>query len=193
MKKRLALTILITIIGSVLGFQLTRVSIYGWFSSKWQAIENTPERVSSLVALERDSLWVQGESGVFHQHEGSSSCVSDCWLEVQEIPELPSIEFYESTVKDEACVPAPLLLGVSSKISECRREMWVDRSYIFALRKDGSIYFWQSDVYGEWVVVELFFGLCGGAIILFVPSLIFILLPGFIKWLSKRKHKKTGR
>ena len=68
--------------------------------------------------------------------------------------------------------------------------MWANRNYVFALRENGSVYFWQGDVYGEWLVIELFLGICGGAFFLFVPALLFIFLPGLIKWLAKPKNKK---
>ncbi len=89
-------------------------------------------------------------------------------------------------VKDTTCAPPLPLLGAEEKTAECRRGMWVDSNFIFALHKDGSIYFWKSDIYGEWVVVELFLGLCCGAMLLFVPALIFILLPGIFRWFSNR-------
>ena len=67
--------------------------------------------------------------------------------------------------------------------------MWVDYNFTFALRKDGSLYLWQAKIYREWAVVLLFFGVCGGAIALFVPVLVLVLLLGLRDWRANRARK----
>jgi hypothetical protein len=71
--------------------------------------------------------------------------------------------------------------------------MWVDNNYTFAVRKDGTIYLWQADLFKEWAFVLLLIGVCGGAIVLFVPTLVFVLFLGLRDWRSKRANKNTGR
>jgi len=193
MKKRIAALITAPIIGAVLGYLLVIALTNGWFSSKWQMIEKPPGEVLHLVALSQDSLWVQSATGTIYYDENSSTCKSDCWLEVPEIPALPIVESNESTVTSEACAPSPPLSRVTDRISECWRTLWVDYNFTFALRKDGSIYLWQAELYKEWVVVLLFIGVCGGAIVLFIPTLVFVLFLGLLDWRSNRANKNVGR
>lgn len=187
MVKRIIALIISPIFGAVLGFFLTEAMHFGWFSYKWQMIEKPPGNVQLLAALSKDSLWVQDSSGIYYYNEASSTCVSDCWREVLKIPSLPILEPYEESVKSNSCHPSAPLFGVVSRISECRRQTWVDENYIFALRNDGNIYFWQADIYGEWAVVLLFTGTCFGASTLFFLMLFVVV----IKWLKDRAKRRS--
>jgi hypothetical protein len=189
MKKRITAIITAPIIGAVLGYLLVIALTNGWFSSRWQMIEKPPGEALHLVALNQDSLWIQSDSGTLYYNENSSTCKSDCWLEVPEIPALPIVGPNESTVTGEACAPSMPLIGVVERISECRRTMWADYNFTFALRKDGSIYLWQADLYKEWTVVILFVGVCGGAIVLFIPALVTVLFLGWRDRRSKRANQ----
>jgi phosphate/sulfate permease len=193
MKKRIAAIIIAPIIGAFLGYLLVYALNNGWFKSKWQMIEKPPGEALHLVAQSQDSLWVQSDTGTIYYNENSSTCKSDCWREVPEIPALPIVAPNESTMTSEACAPSPPLSRVTEKISECWSTMWVDTNFTFALRKDGSIYLWQADIFKEWAVVLLFSGICFGAIALFVPTLVYVLVLGFLDRRSKRANKNTGR
>jgi hypothetical protein len=192
MKKRIAVVIIAPIIGAVLGFLLVNALSNGWFNSRWQMIARPSVEVLDLVALNKDSLWVQSSTGSIYYNENSSTCKSDCWREVPEIPDLPDPDSDEFTLTSEACAPSPPLFRVTDKISECWRTMWVDQNFTFALREDGSIYLWQAELYKEWTFVLLFTGICFGAIVLFVPALVYVLVSVFLDWRSKRVKKNAG-
>ncbi len=187
MIKRFGLTLLLTILGGILGLSLAIAFIWDWFGASWQQIEAAPEPVASFVLIEREQVWVKSETGSFYQYSPSGNCQSDCWTVVELIPEI--IPSDNPDLKDTTCSPTLPLFGVKERIEQCHVEMWANRSYVFALRRDGSVYFWQSDVFGEWLVIELFLGLCMGTICLLVPSFLFILLPGMVKRFSKRPEK----
>ena len=189
MKKRIVAIFIAPILGGILGYLLVDALSNGWFSSRWQRIEAPPVEASRLLALSLDSLWVESPTGAIYYNENSSACQSDCWQEVSGIPTLPVVESDEVTVKYEACAPSPPLSGVLERISECRRTMWVDYTVTFAFRKDGSIYLWQADLYKEWAFVLLFGGICLGALILFIPTLIAILIFGFRERRARRADK----
>ena len=193
MKKRITALIISPIVGAILGYLLANAMNNGWFSSKWQMIEKPPVDVHLLVAISRDSLWVQSDSGTFYYNENSSICKLGCWIEVQEIPNLPIVEPYEARVTSEACASSPPLSRVIAKISECRIEMWVCRSFTFALRDDGTIYLWQADINKDYANAGLFFGICIGSIALFIPTLLFVLFLRLLDWLSNRVNKKSER
>jgi hypothetical protein len=189
MKKRIAAIIIAPIIGAVLGYLLIYALDSGWFRSNWQMIEKPPGEVLHLVALSRDSLWVQSDKGVIYYNEDSSTCKSSCWKEVPELPTFPIVEPYEAPVTDEACAPSPPLSGVTDRISECRRTLWIDYDFSFALRRDGNIYLWQTEIYKEWEFMLLIIGVCGGTIALFIPTAAFVLFLELLDWLSKRARK----
>ena len=56
--------------------------------------------------------------------------------------------------------------------------MWVDSTYVYALRNNGEIFAWQSDIYGEWIILELIQCTCGGSLII---SLLALLTMGVAK------------
>jgi hypothetical protein len=189
MKKRIAVLIIAPIIGAALGYLLVIALDNGWFKSRWQMIATPPGEGLQLVALSGDSLWVQSDTGAIYYNENASTCKSDCWREVPQVPALPVVGSNESTVTGEACAPPLPLSGVTERLSECRRTMWVDYNFTFALRKDGSIYLWQAEIYKEWAFVILVVGVCGGAILLFIPVLAVVLVLAFRDWRSKRADK----
>lgn len=186
MKKWIIPILIAPVLGAILGYLLVNALNDGWFKSKWQMVERPPGDVHRLVAISKDSVWVQSASGTLYYNENSSTCKNDCWQEVQELPNLPIVEPYESSVTSGTCAPAPPLIKVAARISECRSQMWVDSNFIFALRNDGSLYLWQANVYREWTVVLLFIGVCGGAIVLFIPTIILAL---FMGWLGRRANR----
>ncbi|MBT3336653.1 MAG: hypothetical protein HN855_06490 [Anaerolineae bacterium] len=190
MLKRFGLTLLLTIIGGILGISLAIAFVWGWLDAGWQQIEASPEPIARLISIERDQVWVESESGILYKYTDAENCQSDCWTVVNSIPDPV---WYDNPdpieTKDTTCSPALLLFNVEERIEQCHIEMWVSRNYVFALRENGNLYFWQSDIYGEWLVIELFFGLCTGAICLSVPAFLFILLPGILKWFSKRQKR----
>jgi hypothetical protein len=186
MKKWITLLLLAPVLGAILGYLLVNALNDGWFKSKWQMVEKPPGDAHRLVALSKDSVWVQSDSGTLYYNENSSACKANCWIEVKELPTLPILESPETRVTGEACAPAPPLIRVAARISECRSEMWVDRNFIFALRSDGTLYLWQADIYGEWTVVIMLLGICGGAAFLFLPTLILVLS---LSWLGRRAKR----
>jgi len=186
MKKRIVALILAPIIGAVLGYFLVYALNNGWLKSRWQMIEKPPGTELHLVALSRDSLWVQSATGILYYNENASVCKSDCWVEVPEIPDLPVLAPGETTVTSGACAPALPLSRIVDRLSECRSTMWVDFDFTFALRADGSIYLWQAELFKEWAFVLLVIGVCGGAILLFLPALAVVLILGIRDWRSKR-------
>lgn len=190
MKKRILALVVASLVGALLGYLLSSALNYGWFKSKWLLIEKPPIESFHLVAISRDSLWIMSDTGAIYFNENSSSCTNECWSLVSEVPSLPIVEPFETNVTNEACAPTPPLSKIIDTISECRHEMWVDRSYKFSLRWDGNIYLWEADHYGEWTSVSLLSGVCTGAIILFVPTLLFVLFSGLLGWLSKHANKE---
>ena len=189
MKKRIVAVIIVPIIGAILGYLLVTMLMNGWFSAKWQMIEKPPGEGNHLIAMSQDSLWVQNSTGRIYYNEQSSVCTSDCWLEVSEIPLPPPIETDDTTVNSKACAPTPPLMNVTEKLSECWRTMWVDHTYTFALRKDGSIYLWQAELYKEWSFVLLIIGVCGGALVFFIPVLLLVVV---ISLLDRRSRRATN-
>ena len=190
MLKRFGLTALLSVLGGILGLALVVVFIWGWFTSSWVQLEASPEPIAELLQIEREQVWVEIESGILYEYNSAESCQSDCWRIVEHIPEaVYSDDLEHFDVKNTTCSPTLPLFGVEEQIEQCHVEMWANRNYVFALQRDGELYFWQSNVYGEWLVLELFFGLCAGAICLLVPAFLFILLPGMLKGLSKRPEK----
>jgi hypothetical protein len=187
MKKRLIILVLAPVLGAILGFLLAYALNEGWFSSKWQVIEKPPGKVQQLVAVSQGSLWIQDDTGALYYNENPSSCKTGCWQVGSIIPTLPIIGPDEISVTNSPCAPSPPLSRVSARISECRETMWIDQNVTFALRNDGSIYLWQVDLYREWSVVLMIAGVCLGAIMLFFPALIILL----ISWLSNRLKSNT--
>lgn len=193
MKKRIAALIIGPLIGAILGYLLVYALENGWFRYKWQMIEKPPGEGLHLVALSKDSLWVQSASGTIYFDENSSTCKSGCWREVPAIPALPIVDPQETAVTSQACAPSLPLIGVTDRISECRSTYWVDFNYTFAMRKDGSIYLWQANIFKEWTVVVFFIGVCGGALALFIPTLVVVLILVIIDRRSHRANKSTER
>jgi hypothetical protein len=192
MKKNFAIIIIAPVIGAVLGYLLVSALMNGWFTSRWQMIERPPLEALDLVSLSKDSIWVQSSTGSIYYNENSSTCKSECWREVPEIPDLPAPDADEFTLTSEACAPSPPLFRVKDTISECWKTMWVDHNFTFALQEDGNIYLWQAELYKEWTVVLLFGGICFGAIVLFVPALLYVLVSVFLDRRSKRVKNNAG-
>ena len=189
MKKRLIALTIAPIVGAVLGYLLADAMNNGWFSSEWHRIESPPANVHRLVAVSKGGLWIETDAGVLYYNENPSSCQNECWQEVSDIPSLAIVEPYEASVTDSACAPSPPLGRVTATISECRVEMWVDRNATFALRNDGSIYLWQTNLSKEWSAALIVLGVCIGAVTLFIPTLIVV----FINWLINRAHEKQRK
>ena len=187
MLKRLGLTTLLTIIGGLLGLAFAIAFVWDWLTSDWVQLEASPEPIAELISMERDQVWVESESGVLYEYSSGEYCQSDCWTVVEQIPESPPSDNPDHfDVKNEVCSPSRPFIGAKERIEQCHVEMWANRNYVFALRENGSLYFWQGQVYGEWLVIELMLGLGGGATCLCIPSALFILLPGIIRSFSKR-------
>jgi len=184
--KRFGLTLLLTMIGGILGLSLAIAFVWDWFTSDWVRIEDSPEPIAELMSIERDQVWVKSESGNLYEYSSAEYCQSDCWTIVEKIPEIiPSDDPDHFDVKNEVCSLSKPFFGAEERIEQCHVEMWANRNYVFALRKNGSLYFWQGQVFGEWLVIELFFGLCMGVICLLVPAFLFILVPGIVKIFRK--------
>jgi hypothetical protein len=191
MTKRLIALIIAPVVGAVLGYFLAYVMNNGWLSSKWQRIENPPGNVYRLVTISKGALWVENDSGTFYYNEKPSSCQSQCWQEVSKFPSLPIVEPNELSVTNTPCAPSPPLSRVTAKISECRRETWIDRNSTFALRNDGSIYLWQIDLAREWSSAIVVLNMCVGAIALFILTLIVVLF-GWLLDRVREKREKEG-
>lgn len=187
MRKRIAALILAPILGAALGYLLVLALSSGWFKSRWQMIVRPPGEGLHLVALSQDSLWVQNSTGAIYYNEHASTCISDCWVEVPEIPDLPVLGPNETAVTSGACAPSLPLSRVVDRLSECRSTLWVDFDFTFALRQDGNIYLWQAEIYNEWAFVLVAIGVCGGAMLLFVPVLVVVLVLGIRDRRSKKQ------
>lgn len=87
MKKRIALTFLLSILGGILGLSLTIAFIWNWFGASWQQIEAAPEPVARLISIERDQLWGESESGTLYKYTDAENCQADCWMTVKSIPD----------------------------------------------------------------------------------------------------------
>ena len=189
MLKQFGLTFLLAILGAILGLGLTIGYVWDWFSSDWVRLEASPEPIAELLHIERDQVWGESEAGVLYKYNDAKNCMSDCWTMVQT---LPSPVWHDDPdlmeIRAETCTPARPLLGNAERIEQCRVETWVNRNYVFALRENGDLLFWQGDVFGEWIVVELFMGLCGGAICFSAPAFLFILVPELLRRIFKKKQ-----
>ena len=64
--------------------------------------------------------------------------------------------------------------------------MFMDYNYTFALRKDGNIYLWNAVIYREQTLLGLIYGAFWGAVVFFIPTLVFVLFKEFLDWLSNR-------
>jgi len=199
MKARFVAIIIGPIIGAILGFFLADTINNGWFDSYWQMIEMPPVKVQRLVAVDSYSLWIQSDSGILYYNADTVGCKTDCWQEVAEIPVLPRVtpngsEIEHETITGHACSPAPPLSGVVSQLSQCRiTELnWgLHNNYIYALRDDGTIYLWHTDMYtGEGgAIYNYFIFVCGGGLVVFISIFIFALFLGLLDWLAKRAQK----
>jgi len=190
MLKRFGLTFLLTTLGAILGLAFTIAFVWDWFTSDWVQLEASPEHIAEFLHIERDQVWVESASGILYKYNDAENCQSDCWTTVQT---LPSPVWHDDPelmeVRDETCSPARPLLGADKRIEQCRVEMWANRNYVFAQRDNGDLLFWQGQVYGEWLVVELFMGLCSGAICFSAPALLFILAPEILRRLFKKEKQ----
>jgi hypothetical protein len=191
-KARIAAILIAPIIGAILGILLAQAVNYGWLASKWQPIEKPPERVARLLAIQRDTLWIEGESTMLYTNENSSSCSYNCWVEVSEIPDESDEGGYVLSIKNEACGPLPPLTQVAATISECRMDDWRDFNHTFALRKDGNIFYWQASINREWTLLVLIYAAFYGAVGLFVPTLFIVLFGGLLDWLSNRATRRPS-
>jgi phosphate/sulfate permease len=192
MTKRIIALIVAPIIGAVLGYFLADVINNGWLSSRWQKVESPPGNVHRLIAVNKGGIWIESDSGTFYYNENPSSCQHECWREVSEIPDLPIVEPHELSVTDIPCAPLPPLVSVKSKISECRKEAWIDRNSTFALRNDGSIYLWQVNLASEWSAMLMILTVCTGAIALFVLTLIVVLFSWLLDHIRKKQRESLS-
>jgi len=170
----------LTLIGAIAGLLLTYVLTFGWPWPQWRPVEKAPQRVSQLLALQRDSLWVQGMSGEIFFIEEASRCKHDCWQEVSEVVEKRIVDDDYLEVSDRACEPLPPLRDISAVISECRRGPFTGESYAFALKENGNIYFHEDTVYYESLIVSFAYGGLTGAIIFFVVGMLLVFVQGII-------------
>ena len=187
MLKRFGLTFLLTTLGAIVGLALAIAFVWDWFTSDWVRLEASPEPIAELLHIEQDQVWVESESGQLYKYYDAENCTSDCWTLVNSPPtpvwhDDPDL----MEIKNETCSPPkPSFATTEMSIAQCRVETWVSRNYVFTLREKGDLYFWQGDVFGEWLVVELMLGLGGGATCLCIPSALFILLPGLLRRKAK--------
>ena len=49
------------LLGAGLGFLFSRASEYGWLATRWEPIDQPPEDVKALLAVNGDLLWIRGE------------------------------------------------------------------------------------------------------------------------------------
>ncbi len=178
MIKKLRILTLSAILGGVLGYLIAWAHIIGWFSTSWQLIPPPPEKPVELVQSNGSQLWIASESGAYFFNSSTLYCDSDCWLEIESVPNQIEPEFVYIEISKEACASPLPLLSVKSRLEECHKEMWVDSTYVYALRNNGEIFAWQSDIYGEWIILELIQCTCGGSLII---SLLALLTMGVAK------------
>ena len=187
--KRFGLAFLLATIGAILGLTLFIAYVWDWLASDWVQLEASPEPIAELLYIERDQVWVESESGMLYKYNDAENCMSDCWSTVQSPP---SPVWHDDPdlmeIRNETCTPARPLIGNAERIEQCRVETWVNRNYVFALRENGNLFFWQGDIYGEWIVIEIFMGLCGGTICFSVPAFLFISLPKLLRRIFKKKQ-----
>ena len=142
---RLVLVLLSPFVGGFLGFILATAAASGWFTA-WQPIENTPEKVARIVALDGASVWVEAASGKIYYNQYSDRCQSDCWVTVAVAPTRPVTQL---EVLSQTCVgPAPLW-AVTQILGECKLYPFQEFSTAYALRWDGRLFVWQYESGGE--------------------------------------------
>jgi hypothetical protein len=142
------------LLGTGLGFFLSRATEYGWFSTRWQPIDPPPEDVQHLLASSGDLLWVQGASGRTWELKLSDNCPAGCWKPVEQVPAPPPAAPSVLSVHPVQCAPPRPLIGARDSVGECRRETWLWTNSVFALRGRRSILHWEVDIYGEWAFMN---------------------------------------
>lgn len=189
----LQLLLIAPFIGLILGFVFAKFSDLGWIGSSWQIVVQPPVHISSLEAVNQDSLWIRSDSGAIYYNENASKCTADCWHTVDGIPKLPLLD-HSLSVTNRPCTRMLPLWGMVATISECRREMWNERNNTFALLNDGTIRLWQVNVHGGegvdliiYIVSPIF-----GAMVLFVLTVILLLFSALIDWLSNKPQLKQA-
>jgi hypothetical protein len=189
MKKRLTrLVILSPIIGAVLGYFVGYAFYARWFDTAWHTIEKSPVPIRRLVALDKDSVWVETVAGKLYHNASSSTCQSGCWQEVVQLPAFPQRDSSGFLIIDKSCAAIPPLFLITSIVAECHQEAFIGHSYVFALRRDNNLLFWQADLYGEWSFIPIGGGVCLGAIVLFFGAALPLMALKFREWLNKRRN-----
>jgi hypothetical protein len=193
MKTRIIAIIIGPIIGAILGYFFGYANYYGWIGTSWHLLDKPPVEVTHLVAVDSFSLLVQSKSGSYYINENTSTCESGCWKMVPNIPLFPN-PGSEETITSEACSSPPPLSDVRTRISQCRINFvnWgLNRNFIYALRNDGTIYLWHTDIYtGEGEDLYNIVYVCFGGIAFFIPILILVLFFEFIDRLSNHAKKQ---
>jgi hypothetical protein len=181
MINKLKLLVLGTIFGGVLGYFIAWVHIAGWFSTKWELISPPPEQPIQLLASNGSQLWVESNTGNIYFNNSAPSCTSNCWAQVESVPDHFEQDLAVVKVKKKACANPLPLFGGENRLEECLSYMWTDESYVYVLRKNGDIFSWQSTIYGEWIVLEYLQCICGGSLLVFLIALLGIGFHSIIK------------
>ncbi len=134
--------------GGVLGFLLAGVVASGWFTP-WQPVENAPERVARIVALDGWSVWVEAITGKIYYNQLATTCQTSCWVVVPTAPVRPRPYPASLQFKSQPCGSPPPLWGLAQSLGECQLDPFRNYSFAYALRTDGRLFVWSSYSGGE--------------------------------------------
>jgi hypothetical protein len=154
MKMRGIYVLALGLVGAGFGFLFSRASEYGWLASRWVPIDQPPEDVQDLVAANADALWIRGQSGAIWELQPTDNCDVGCWKQVNQIPVFPTPDPWVMSLDPFPCAPARPLIGARDSVGECRREAWLRRNSVFALRGRRSILFWEAEIGMEWAFMN---------------------------------------
>lgn len=186
MAKRIIILFLATIGGGALGLALVYLVLIGWFVA-WRPVDRPPEVASRILALSWSSVWVQTSTGVIYYNASSYECQRECWTVVAEVSSEHAQPEGINQLLPTTCMQPPPFFGAIDQKGDCWRGVWQNYNTVYALRRDGSLWVWSFASGGEWGLIALVFGACGGAAILFVLTLAVIL----ISRVRNQRHRQT--
>ena len=116
--------------------------------STWRPLGRPPGTVSMLTAR-FNSVWATLDDGTVYSHVLDSHCSEACWYVAAEIP-----PFRPDGYVSDLCHQPYIGYNVRFFTSECiSMEPAGIRQTVYALRRDGSVWAWQSGFGGEWALV----------------------------------------
>jgi len=173
---RLLAVLLLPIVGGILGCLLSLANVAGWFVP-WQTLPSPPEKVARIAAIDNDSIWIEGVSGVIYYNAASDYCQSNCWAIVAAPPPAQPDTFSRNSRTCEG--PGPLVFVIQS-LAECRVYAFQNFNTVYALRVDGRLLAWRYEQYGEGIPAAYLLLPCGGVIVALI----------FAAWIVQRDRRE---